>query len=269
MINKPALRLAGLALLIFLIALSFPSHATVATENTQVQLISEVQAVQAGQPFWVALRMKIREGWHTYWRNPGDTGMLSTISWSLPSGFTADDIQWPYPERIVYGELINYGYHDLVHLLVRITPPDELALTEPVNLQAHAKWLVCADVCIPEEARLTLDLPVSETTPPFNEQWVNAFAKTRQRLPTNPWTTYFTTPTDNFMLHLLTPGWSAGRSHEPGIFPMTKGYSNTRQRKPHYPRPGHHAHYRTGRLSQYSAGTRQGRACPAFPETTI
>ncbi|MEE4377139.1 MAG: protein-disulfide reductase DsbD domain-containing protein [Candidatus Competibacteraceae bacterium] len=225
MINKLTLWLASLALLLCFIAVSPVSHANpVTTDNTQIQLISEVQAVQPGQPFWVALRMKIREGWHTYWRNPGDTGMLSTISWSLPSGFTADEIQWPYPERVVYGGLINYGYHDLVHLLVRITPPDDLPLNRPITLKAHAKWLVCADICIPEEAQLALDLPVSETTPPFNEQWVNVFAKTRQSLPkTNPWTTYFTTTADDFVLHLLTPDWSAAEITNLEFFPYNEG----------------------------------------------
>jgi len=225
MINKPTMKLAGLALLILIIALPLASQANpVATDNTQVQLISEVKAVQAGQPFWVALRMRIREGWHTYWRNPGDTGMMSTLSWSLPAGFTADDIQWPYPERIVYRELVNYGYHGLVHLLVRITPPDQLAVNEPVTLKVHAKWLVCADICIPEEAQLALQLPVSKTTPPFDEQWMSAFAKTRQLLPkTNPWTTYFTTTENDLRLQVITPGWSAGRVTNFEFFPYDEG----------------------------------------------
>ncbi|MEE4379588.1 MAG: protein-disulfide reductase DsbD domain-containing protein [Candidatus Competibacteraceae bacterium] len=225
MINKPTIRLAGLVLLILFIALPSVLHANpVVTDNTQVQLISEVKAVQAGQPFWVALRMTIREGWHTYWRNPGDTGMLSTLDWSLPAGFTAEEIQWPYPERIVYGELINYGYHGLVHLLVRITPPDQLAVNEPVALKVDAKWLVCADICIPEQAQLTLEIPVSETTPPFDEQWMSAFAKTRQLLPkTNPWTSYFTTTENDLRLQVITPGWSAGRVKNFEFFPFEEG----------------------------------------------
>ena len=95
----------------------------VVTPYTQAQLVSEVSAFKPGEPFWVALRLQPRDGWHTYWRNPGDSGLATTIDWDLPAGVEASAIHWPYPERIPFGPLMNYGYHQEVYLLSRITPP--------------------------------------------------------------------------------------------------------------------------------------------------
>jgi DsbC/DsbD-like thiol-disulfide interchange protein len=87
------------ALKIWLFALLFASPAafalsgnTVATDNVKARLVSEVAAVGPGQQFWVALELDIREGWHTYWRNPGDSGEPTKLAWQLPPGFTAGDI---------------------------------------------------------------------------------------------------------------------------------------------------------------------------------
>src|ERR1700675_5207329 len=74
---------------------AFPlSGSVVATDNVKAHLVSEVSAVAPGQSFWVALELSIRDGWHTYWRNPGDSGQATTLKWQLPAGFTAGDIRW-------------------------------------------------------------------------------------------------------------------------------------------------------------------------------
>src|SRR5260221_6217540 len=82
----------------WLLALLLPSPAAfplsgnvVATDNVKAHLVSEVSAIAPGQSFWVALEFNIRDGWHTYWRNPGDSGQATTLKWQLPPGFTAGD----------------------------------------------------------------------------------------------------------------------------------------------------------------------------------
>src|SRR5258705_12747358 len=71
---------------------AFPlSGNVVATDNVKAHLVSEVSAVAPGQSFWVALELNIRDGWHTYWRNPGDSGQATTLKWQLPPGFTAGE----------------------------------------------------------------------------------------------------------------------------------------------------------------------------------
>ena len=60
--------------------------------HVDARLLSEVKTVQPGGSFWVATKLQMSDGWHTYWRNPGDSGLETTIEWNLPEGFSAGDI---------------------------------------------------------------------------------------------------------------------------------------------------------------------------------
>lgn len=135
--------------------------APVASPRAQVALVSEAAAIGPGAPFRIALRQRLAPGWHTYWRNPGDAGQATEIVLALPEGATAGPIDWPTPSRIVYGPLVNFGYEGEVLLPLTVTPPATLAPGEVFTLQAEATWLVCAEVCIPEEGRFSLTLPVA------------------------------------------------------------------------------------------------------------
>src|SRR5258708_19152112 len=99
------------------------SGSTVATENVKARLVSEVSAVGPGQVFWVALELNIRDGWHTYWRNPCDSGEPTKLALQLPAEFTAGDIVWTTPHRFEIAPLVNYGYDKHAMHLVQITPP--------------------------------------------------------------------------------------------------------------------------------------------------
>ncbi len=121
-----------LALLLVLLASpafaqSASAQAVVQTENVRSELISEVAAVKPGEPFWVGLRQTIKPKWHTYWKNPGESGLPTEIAWKLPEGAKADPIVWPAPMRFDIGGIINYGFKDESVLLVRITPPANLS----------------------------------------------------------------------------------------------------------------------------------------------
>jgi DsbC/DsbD-like thiol-disulfide interchange protein/cytochrome c biogenesis protein CcdA len=107
----------------------------------------------------VGLRIQHQPHWHTYWRNPGESGLPTTLEWTLPSGVTVSDIAWPTPKRIPTGGLVNFGYEDDMVLPVRVFVPT--AQTTPLQLQAKATWLICKDVCIPEEGVVSLTLPIS------------------------------------------------------------------------------------------------------------
>ena len=151
--------LLGLALVS---SAAFPlSGNTVATDNVKAHLVSEVSTIAPGQSFWVALQLDIRDGWHTYWRNPGDSGLATQLAWQLPPGFAAGDIVWTAPHRFDVPPLVNYGYAKQAVHLVNITAPKDLKAGSPVVLSAKASWLVCSDVCIPESADLQLKLPVN------------------------------------------------------------------------------------------------------------
>jgi thiol:disulfide interchange protein DsbD len=195
----------------------------VQTPHVRAHLFSEVTSVQPGQPFWVALRLSMRDGWHTYWRNPGDSGLATVIDWILPEGFIASEIHWPYPERIPIGPLVNYGYHGEVWLLTQIQPLATLVETAPLTLEARALWLVCEKDCIPEEAVLRLTLPVRTESPPIDPRWADGFAATRRALPQpSPWPIAFQATADALTLELAA-GPAAGNIAELTFFPAGDG----------------------------------------------
>ncbi|MDX1974867.1 MAG: protein-disulfide reductase DsbD family protein [Rickettsiales bacterium] len=124
-------------------------------------LINDSTAIAPATPLKLAIQLKPREGWHTYWQNPGDSGIATSLSWTLPEGFSASAIAWPVPQRLVEGPLVTYGYKGDVLLPVTIMPPDTLS-AKNYTLMVKASWLVCKEICIPESATLSIDLPVGK-----------------------------------------------------------------------------------------------------------
>jgi len=155
----------------------------VATDNVKARIVSEVSAVAPGQAFMVALELDIRDGWHTYWRNPGDSGEATKLEWQLPPGFAAGAIIWATPHRFEVPPLVNYGYAKHAMHLVQITAPKELKPEGAIMLSARASWLVCSDVCIPESAELHLKLPVSPQPGAIDPTDAALFTAARADLP--------------------------------------------------------------------------------------
>ncbi|HZQ59905.1 MAG TPA: thioredoxin family protein [Casimicrobiaceae bacterium] len=153
----------------------------VRTEHVEAELVAERTAITPGTPLTVALRLKLAPGWHTYWQNPGDSGLPTTLAWKLPDGVTAGSIQWPAPQRLPAGPLMNYGYEGEVLHLVDVMPSASLSQS-PVELAARAEWLVCRETCIPEGADLKLVLPVGHDAAP-DPKWSARIAQTRAELP--------------------------------------------------------------------------------------
>jgi thiol:disulfide interchange protein DsbD len=122
--------------------------APVKTEHVEAELVSERTALVPGQATTVALRLKMADGWHTYWQNPGDSGLPTTLAWTLPAGVTAGPIQWPAPHTLPVGPLLNYGYEGEVLCSPTSTcRPSRQA--GDARAQAKAEWLVCRETCIP------------------------------------------------------------------------------------------------------------------------
>jgi thiol:disulfide interchange protein len=178
--------------LFFALLLAAPAfgQSVVKTDNVRAELISEVSTIKPGEPFWVALRQTIKPHWHTYWKNPGDSGLPTEIAWTLPAGAKADPIVWPTPSFIDVGGIVNYGFHDDILLLVKITPPAQASGS--FRLEANANWLVCDDVCIPEDGKFALDLPVGAAATPADAATRALFDKARRDVPMeSPWPARF------------------------------------------------------------------------------
>lgn len=150
--------LASLLVCITVLLASPVAAQPLVTENVTAELRSARAVIAPGETFTVVLRQQIREEWHTYWLNPGDAGEATRITWTLPPGFEAGPIQWPVPEAIPFATLLNYGYSGEVLLPVTITAPRTLRAGEPATLSADVSWVVCKDICILGEGRVTLTL---------------------------------------------------------------------------------------------------------------
>jgi thiol:disulfide interchange protein len=147
---------------LFLTAIAGSSLAqSLGPQHVKPVLAAQTQSAAPGSTLYVALIQNIDTGWHTYWRNPGDAGEPTRITWTLPAGWRAGDIVWPAPKRLPVGPLMNYGYEDQAILASPIEVPASAKVGETAHIAAKAQMLVCADVCVPQEADLTLEVPIT------------------------------------------------------------------------------------------------------------
>jgi thiol:disulfide interchange protein DsbD len=121
--------------------------------------------------------------WHSYWINPGDSGLATKLSWQLPADFHAGEIAWPVPRRFDVGGLFNFGYGGEALLPVQLDVPASAKAGSSVQLAVEARWLVCREECVPGKAMLTLDLPVADEAAAANPKWQAAFAAARAAQP--------------------------------------------------------------------------------------
>jgi thiol:disulfide interchange protein DsbD len=106
---------------------------------------------------WIGLRFQLDPGWHIYWTNPGDSGEPPKVTWHLPSGFEAGDLQFPAPHRIADHGLTDYGYEGEAVLLSKLTIPAGATSNKP-EIAADVRYLVCREVCIPAKDHVSLNL---------------------------------------------------------------------------------------------------------------
>lgn len=154
-----------------------------AAEHVSVELIGEHTSLVPGQTLQLGLLLRHESHWHTYWVNPGDSGLPTTLTWTLPSGFKAQDIAWPLPKRFDVGGLYNFGYDGEVVLPIALSVPSNAQAGTSAHLAAEAKWLVCREECIPGKASLTLDLPLVAEAPTPDARWTMQFARARLAQP--------------------------------------------------------------------------------------
>ncbi len=151
------------------------------TKGLQLQLISEKSAISPASTFYLGLAIKHDKGFHTYWKNPGIVGVPTTLEWTLPEGFKASAIEWPYPELTKMADYPCYGYERDTLLLVKLTAPASIS-TNSVKLIATAQWMCCANNCFPGFTTLNLTLPVEPTAQSGEHQ--TRFTDTLKELPT-------------------------------------------------------------------------------------
>jgi thiol:disulfide interchange protein/DsbC/DsbD-like thiol-disulfide interchange protein len=187
--------------------------------HVQASLVAADASVQPGQPVTVALHLVHDPHWHTYWQQPG-TGLPTSLTWSLPPGWKAGEILWPAPHILKDSKdnIVGNGYEGDLLLPVTLTPPADLKPGEKVELRASAEWLMCQDVCIPGDAKVSLTLPVDAAAPQPDVTWGKQIRGTVAALPRSDpaWKLSATRDAKTIVLTLAPAGAAAAAAHAPG-----------------------------------------------------
>jgi DsbC/DsbD-like thiol-disulfide interchange protein/cytochrome c biogenesis protein CcdA len=168
-------------------------------EHTRLELIAESQSIAPGQSLSLAIRMTPNEGWHTYYKNYGDTGLETTATWTLPTGFSASALEYPVPVRIAMADIMNFGYKSTSTLLLKLRAPEKIPNSVlPVSVQLN--YLVCSDeICVPEAATLALQLRKGNGAPDASRTAFFADARAAMPKPMT-WPARYGANKDNFKL---------------------------------------------------------------------
>jgi thiol:disulfide interchange protein/DsbC/DsbD-like thiol-disulfide interchange protein len=199
------------------------SSSEAATEQVKARLIASADAVHPGDEIQVGVNQRIIPHWHTYWINPGDSGVATTIKYDLPQGVTVSDIQWPTPSRITLGPVTSYGYEHEVTLLSTLRIPENAGVGAIIPVKAKVNWLVCEELCIPQQVELSLDLPViakGQRAGPGSP----LIAKALAALPSvSPWPVNVETGRDGLSLHITGTGLQSTNIQDIGFYPAEWG----------------------------------------------
>lgn len=150
--------------------------------HTSVRLLADSRSLVPGARVTLGIHMTMDRGWHTYWKNPGEAGIPTQVTWTVPEGFVPGEIAWPVPHKYVEaGDVLTYGYAGETLLLVPLTVPSTARPGTHVTLRARVEWLECENICIPGEATVELSLPVAPA--PMGADNTPLFEAYRRRVP--------------------------------------------------------------------------------------
>jgi thiol:disulfide interchange protein DsbD len=187
--------------------------------HVTVELIAARPALVPGGDTWLGLRFIIERGWHLYWVNPGDSGGPPTVLWTPAPGLSAGEFEWPAPERIPYGQLVNYGYHGDLVLPFKVTAARG---TTSGTLQASVTWLVCLEVCVSGKGRVAATFPLAADAAAASPAWQQMIDEARAKVPRaapSPWRAKAAEGTSSFAVELITGRRETGAT----FFPLDTG----------------------------------------------
>jgi DsbC/DsbD-like thiol-disulfide interchange protein/cytochrome c biogenesis protein CcdA len=197
----------------------------VTPQHVSASIITATNGLDNDSPTRIGIRLQAPPHWHTYWRNPADSGMPTKITLTLPEGYTQSAVYWPVPQRIITSDIISFGYQgDTVFPLV-ITPPRTPKTHSGFNMasiKATVEWLACNEICVPESADLQLLLP---------EESAPATHATHSKLIEDAWATSPTSPAlpialdhsdTSLTIHVASSLLPQGDIQQLDIFPLTQ-----------------------------------------------
>jgi len=185
--------------------------------HVRIELMADRAAPGPGMR--LGLKFDLDPGWHIYWLNPGDSGGPPEARWTLPPGMMATGIEWPAPERIDVGGLINYGYHGSVVLPVPVSVAAGARIPPSFAVEANVRWMVCADMCVPGRADVSLSYPLGVQEQGQVAGWKAAIDAARGRVPGRApaaWKASARSAGDTFVLDVTT----GAREAQAVFFPL-------------------------------------------------
>lgn len=194
-----------------------PAPGAVRVDSVEAELVADRTAVVPGTPMRIGVRLRHDPHWHTYWRNPGDSGLPTRVDLDLPEGFVAGAIRWPAPQRLFIPPLANYGYEGEIVLPMALDVPSSLPGGD-VHFAAHVSWLMCRDICIPGEARLALVLPVQRGGVAPESRFAGLFEVAEAGMPRG--TTEVAVRADGEVMSIALNGQAASAE----FFPYEEGF---------------------------------------------
>ena len=151
----------------------------VEVSDSTIELLTESNSIEPGDELLVGFKFSLSPGWHTYWVNPGDAGEGASIKWNLPRDVKASKILWPGPERIPVEPLMTFGYEDEVVLLTKIYTSKNTDI--PLTLNALVSWYTCKEICIPQEAEVSIPIKLGFKSPSSSNKLLK---QTLENVPT-------------------------------------------------------------------------------------
>ena len=135
----------------------------------KLELVSDTGSVSPGTTFKVSVKATINKGWHIYWTGPGENGLPTQVSWTVPDGFKASPTQYPAPHKTVQSfpslTLTSHTYENIAYFSTSITAPSDFSGLETIKVLASVDWQACKETCLPPSTTaLSINLPIGPAT---------------------------------------------------------------------------------------------------------
>ena len=204
------------------VVVCFAGASSARAAHTRAQLLLAQETARPGDTVLAGVRLQMDPGWHTYWKNPGDSGMATTIEWQLPAGVAAGETMWPPPEKMSESDLTTYVYTNEVVLLVRLKLAQDVP-SGSLQLKAKVSWLECQVLCLPGKSDVQAGLTIAQEAKrsgdaPLLEGWERKLPQPGGAVAPHAW---WEKPSQTDLRPVLLEWKSAPGASESDFFPST------------------------------------------------
>jgi thiol:disulfide interchange protein DsbD len=197
---------------------------SVEASHSSARLVSEYKSAAPGDVLWLGFELDPRDGWHSYWKNYGDSGAAPLLYWSLPDGVSAGEPLYATPHRMPVGPLMNFGYEGASTLLIPINVPDDYAAAS-LTIELSAEWLVCEVECVPQDGVWTAEIPLDGLA--YSIDSTDFFLKARSALPEIAiWSANLSVYPEQSRLHVFATKQEVAGIKGAYFFPAGEGVTN-------------------------------------------